>query len=222
MNETIRILMADDHLVVRKGLRLMLEEAGKGFELVGEASDGIEAVKLAIAEQPDVILMDLRMPGMDGIEAIVRIREQCPQIAIVILTVYNEDHLMVRGLRAGARGYLLKDTTRDTLFNAIRAAARGEMLIQPEIMNRILTHAGSHSNANSARDDADLTDREHEILAAIAQGERSKEIAQRLGITIRTVGAHLTSIYAKLGVDSRTSAVAVAIERGILPHSQGL
>ena len=125
MSEAIRLLVADDHLIVRQGLRLILETED-GFELVGEASDGAEAVKLASELQPDVILMDLRMPGMDGLTAIEHLAESQPEIAIVILTTFNEDELMVRGLRAGAKGFLLKDTGREALFDSIRAAARGE------------------------------------------------------------------------------------------------
>ncbi|HQI86998.1 MAG TPA: response regulator transcription factor, partial [Anaerolineae bacterium] len=137
MSDPIRVLIADDHLIVREGLRLILETA-EGMELVGEATDGAEAVRLASQLQPDVVLMDLRMPGMDGLTAIERLRDTHPHIAVVILTTYNEDDLMVRGLRAGARGFLLKDTDRETLFHAIRAAARGEMLLKPEIVARVL------------------------------------------------------------------------------------
>jgi NarL family two-component system response regulator YdfI len=206
-------LIADDHLIVREGLRLILETA-EGLVLVGEASDGAEAVRLAGQVQPDVVLMDLRMPGMDGLTAIERLRETHPHIAVVILTTYNEDELMVRGLKAGARGYLLKDTDRATLFHAIRAAARGEMLLKPEIVAKVLAHAAAPEPAPAV--DLELTDREREVLEAVAQGERSKEIAARLYITERTVKAHLTNIYNKLGVDSRAAAVAEAIQRGWL------
>ena len=211
MSDPIRVLIADDHLIVREGLRLILETA-EGMELVGEAVDGAEAVRLASQLQPDVVLMDLRMPGMDGLTAIERLRETHPQVAVVILTTYNEDDLMVRGLKAGARGYLLKDTGRETLFHAIRAAARGEMLLNPEIVAKVLAHAAAPEPVA----DLELTDREREVLDAVAQGERSKEIAARLHITERTVKAHLTNIYNKLGVDSRAAAVAEAIQRGWL------
>ena len=218
MSGTIRVLIVDDHLVVREGLRLILETS-EGIELVGDAADGAGAVRLVSEVQPDVVLMDLRMPRMDGIEAIERIRAEWPQIAVVILTTYNEDDLMIRGLRAGACGYLLKDTNRETLFNAIRTAARGETLLQPEIMTRLLSHtvrSASQPLSTTSRGGLELTVREREVLTRVAQGERSKEIAAHLGITERTVKAHLASIYTKLDVDSRASAVAVAIERGIL------
>src|SRR5512136_111376 len=134
---SIRILIADDHLIIRQGIRLILETQD-GFDLVGEASDGAEALRLCAELRPDVVLMDLRMPGMDGLTAIERLRAEQPQIAVVILTTYNEDELMLRGLQLGARGYLLKDTDRQALFDAIRAAARGEKLLTPEVMERLL------------------------------------------------------------------------------------
>ncbi|MBE3038420.1 MAG: response regulator transcription factor [Chloroflexi bacterium] len=213
----IRILIADDHLIIREGLRLILETED-GFELVGEASDGAEALRLAAEVQPDVILMDLRMPGMDGLTAIEHLRVEQPHVAVVILTTFNEDELMRRGLRAGARGYLLKDTDRQTLFNNIRAAARGETLLKPEIMVRLLAQLGSHAAAPVSPTGPQLTEREREVLAAVGRGERSKEIALRLGITERTVKAHLASIYSKLGVDSRAAAIAAAAQRGWLEH----
>lgn len=216
----LRIVVVDDHLVVREGLRMMLEIAGEGFALVGDAADGATALRLVEELQPDVVLMDLRMPGMDGIEAIAHIRARWPHVAVVILTTYNEDEMMLRGLRAGACGYLLKDTNRETLFHAIRTAARGDLLIQPDIMARILAQTGNVTPTapSTSVESIELTEREREVLQAVARGERSKEIAAHLGISLRTVGAHLTSIYTKLGVDSRTSAVALAIERGLLPR----
>jgi len=226
MTESIRVMVVDDHLVVRQGLRLILEEAGDDFELVGEAANGAIALQVVDEVQPDVVLMDVRMPGMSGLEAIEQIRARHPQLAVIILSTYNEDDLVVRGLRAGACGYLLKDATRDTLFHAIRAAVRGELLLQPAILARVLaqTVAASSSvpNAGSA---VELTKREREVLEGVAQGERSKEIAVRLCITEHTVKGHLASIYAKLGVDSRASAVARAMESGLLPrhksHEEG-
>lgn len=222
--ERIRVVIADDHPIVRTGLRLMLG-TNEGFELVGEAADGAEALRLVEELQPQVVLMDLRMPGMDGIEALEHLRRQWPQVAVIILTTYNEDHLMIRGMQAGARGYLLKDADLEVLLQAIRTAARGEMAIQPEVMERILSYAAQASTTPRAatsrsRNALDLTEREREVLAGVARGERSKEIAVRLGITERTVGAYLTTIYNKLGVDSRASAVAVAMERGLLPRQQ--
>ena len=209
----INILIADDHLIIRQGLRLILETEND-FELIGEASDGNEALDLCKKLKPDVVLMDLRMPNMDGLTAIEKLRVEQPEIAVIILTTFNEDDLMLRGLQAGAHGYLLKDTDRNTLFNTIRAAARGETLLKPEIMARVLsqkkvTKAESHEPIH-------LTERELEVLVSVARGERSKEIALQLGISERTVKAHLANIYSKLGVDSRAAAIAIAAQRGLL------
>ena len=213
----IRVLVVDDHLIVREGLSLILETAD-GIDLAGEAADGAEAVRQCHDLHPDVVLMDLRMPGMDGLTAIGLLRQQMPEIAVIILTTYDEDDLMVRGLQAGARGFLLKDTDRATLLDAIRAAARGQTLLSPDVMQRVLAHSATPTPAAAAGGPLDLTERELEVLIAAAAGQRNKEIAHDLGITERTVKAHLTSIYNKFGVDSRAAAVAVAAQRDLLPH----
>lgn len=218
----IRVMVVDDHLIVREGLRLILEKAGKakGIELVSDAASGTEALQLIEETRPDIVLMDLRMPGMDGIEAIGRIRSAWPRIAVIILTTYNEDDLMLRGLQAGASGYLLKDVSRETLFQAIQVAARGEMLVQPHIMARILSHATTSDAPQTSQQTLPahglLTERERTVLAAVARGERNKEIAIQLSVTEHTIKAHLSSIYTKLEVDSRAAAVAKALELGIL------
>ena len=216
----IRVVIADDHPVVRKGLCMTLEEFGEEIELVGEAADGAAAVQLVEEVQPDVVLMDIRMPGMDGLEALERIRASAPRVAVVILTTYNEDAFLLRGLQAGACGYLLKDCPLETLLHAIRAAARGETLLQPEMVARLLkAQAGAAASplaVTRAGNKPRLTERELEILAAVARGERSKEIAARLGLTRRTIETYLTAIYQKLEVDSRAAAVAVALEQGLL------
>lgn len=223
-NRPISVLVADDHLIIRQGLRLILETSDD-LVLSGEAADGAEAVRLAADLQPDVVLMDLRMPGMDGLAAIEQLRVEQPHIAVVILTTFNEDELMMRGLRAGAKGYLLKDTDRETLFNTIRAAARGETLLKPDILARVLAYSQPPAPtpvkaAGPGHADSDstmlLTAREREVLTLAARGERSKEIAVHLGISERTVKAHLDSIYNKLGVDSRAAAVSLAMQKGLL------
>jgi two-component system, NarL family, response regulator YdfI len=211
----IRILITDDHLIVREGLRLILETAD-GLEVVGEAADGAECLRLLPDLAPDVVLMDLQMPGMDGITAIGHLRREHPDIAIVILTTFNEDELMLRGLKAGARGYLLKDTDRQTLLDTITAAARGEALLKPETLSRVLALQQPSTAPASTKYDPILTDRELEVLRAVALGERNKEIAYKLGISERTVKAYLTSIYQKFGVDSRAAAVAIATQNGLL------
>jgi NarL family two-component system response regulator YdfI len=220
MSEKIRVVIADDHPIVRSGLRLMLGMEER-IELVGEAADGSAALELIGSLQPDVVLMDLRMPVMDGLEAIERIRTQWPQIAIIVLTTYDEDDLMLRSLQSGVRGYLLKESSLDTVLQAIESAARGDMVLQPDLMKRILDHAargGSSPSPRQENNDFHLTAREREVLAGIASGERSKEVGARLGITRRTVETYLNSIYIKLNVDSRTAAVAVAIEHRLLPQ----
>jgi NarL family two-component system response regulator YdfI len=219
---SLRILVADDHFIVREGLRLILERE-PDFVLVGDAADSSTAVRQVGELQPDVVLMDLRMPGMGGLEAIEQIRQQWPRVAVVILTTYDDDELMLKGLRAGASGYLLKDVGRATLFHAIRAAARGETLLPSATLVRLLEGAAFASSRVSKRQkqsgrasDVALTQREQAILEAVARGKRNKEIATHLGIGEPTVKTHLVNLYAKLDVDSRASAVAVAIELGLL------
>jgi NarL family two-component system response regulator YdfI len=216
MSNPIRVLITDDHAIVRDGLRLILETT-EHIVVVGEAADGKQALRLASEVQPDVILMDLRMPEMDGLTAIQHLREEQPDSAIIILTTYNEDEMMLRGLQAGARGYLLKDTQRETLIATIEAAARGETLLKPEILQRVLAYQQRAGQRHSAPSDAmPLTDRELEVLRAVAEGQQNKEIARRLDISERTVKAHLTSVYNKLGVDSRAAAIAQAAQAGWL------
>src|SRR5512139_3831818 len=157
----IKLLIADDHLIIRQGLRLILETEDD-FELIGEASDGAEALSLCKKLKPDVVLMDLRMPNMDGLTAIEKLRVEQPEISVVILTTFNEDELMFRGLQAGARGYLLKDTDRVTLFDTIRAAARGETLLKPDIMARVLSQ--KNMTKTEVNEDINLTERELEVL----------------------------------------------------------
>jgi len=215
MSDTIRVLITDDHTLVREGLRLILETAAN-IEVVGEAENGRVALQLAAELMPDVILMDLRMPEMDGLTAISHLREDFPHIAVIILTTFNEDEMMLRGLQAGARGYLLKDMSRDSLVDTIEAAVRGDTLLKPEILQRVLSANSALPSTNQAVADCPLTDRELEVLRAAAQGERNKEIALHLNISERTVKAHLSSIYNKLGVDSRATAVAIAAQSGWL------
>jgi NarL family two-component system response regulator YdfI len=217
MSAVIRVLLADDHAIVRDGLRLILETT-EHIEVVGEAANGKEALQRVQELLPDVVLMDLRMPEMDGLEAIQHLQDEHPGVAVVILTTYNEDELMLRALQAGARGYLLKDMERRTLIATIEAAARGETLLRPEILRRVLAHrpGAAKPSLDSAKVTFVLTERELEVLRAAASGAPSKVIARRLTISERTVKAHLTSVYTKLGVDSRAAAVAVAAQAGWL------
>ena len=208
----IRVLIADDHMVVREGLRALLD-AEPDLDPVGAASDGAAAVCLAGELVPDVVLMDLRMPGMDGIEAIRRVKALHPEIQIVILTTYDDDQYIVRGLRAGARGYLLKDTDRNVLFQTIRAAARRESLLSSELVDKLVSHLQGPEPAQTES----LSPRESQVLVLLAQGAPNKEIARELGISERTVKAHVTGIFNKLGASSRAEAVAIAMRSGLLP-----
>ncbi|HLW00015.1 MAG TPA: response regulator transcription factor [Ktedonobacterales bacterium] len=220
MKKAIRVIIADDHPLVRKGLQMTFEAVKEDFLLVGEAGDGASALRLVEELQPDVILMDIRMPGIDGLEALEHIRATWPQIAVVMLTTYNDDELVWRGLQAGACGYLLKDCELDTLLDAIRTAARGDTLVQSGMITRLLHALPRPPTAPPPLRSAgpfELTEREREVLAGVARGERNKEIAARLGLTRRTIDTYVSNIFLKLGVDSRASAVAVAMARGLLP-----
>lgn len=215
----LRILVVDAHLIVREVLRLILE-GEPDFMLVGDASDGATAVRRVGELQPHVVLMDVRMPGMDGLEAIAQIRQRWPEVAVVIVITYDDDELILRGLRAGASGYLLKDVDRATLFHTVRAAARGETLLALPILASLLKNAAPVAEqapkAGKQTRESVLTERERSVLEAVARGARNKEIAAHLGISEPTVKTHLTNLYAKLNVDSRASAVAVATERRLI------
>ncbi|MBP1311187.1 NarL family two-component system response regulator YdfI [Paenibacillus sp. 1182] len=211
-----KILIVDDHWVVREGLKLVLE-TNDSYEVIGEAGEGVTALKLIEELQPDIILLDLYMPQMSGLETMKALREKQNETPVIILTTYNEDDLMIKGLSLGAKGYLLKDTSRENLFRTIESALRGETLLQPEITARVFAATNKReAEAKSHERNLVLTDKERHILKSVAHGFKSKEIAFDMGISERTVKAHLTNIYNKLGVDSRSEAVAVSLERGIL------
>ena len=209
----IRILIVDDHPVVRDGLRGML--AGEpDLDVVGEASDGAEARAVVGTLRPDVILMDLRMPGMGGAAAIRALAEDGNRARILVLTTYDSDSDVVPALEAGATGYLLKDTPRPELVRAIRAAARGEAVLAPSVATRLV------SQLRAPAQDA-LSERELEVLTLIAQGETNRGAAARLFISEATVKTHLLHIYTKLDVNDRAAAVAAAYERGLLVPGRG-
>lgn len=204
----LRILLADDHPVVRTGLVGMLTNQ-LDFEVVGEAENGKAAVALAVQLNPDVILMDLRMPELDGTAAIRQIKAQRPEIQVLVLTTYDSDTDILSAVEAGATGYLLKDTPRDDLFNAIRTAARGEAIFAPPVASRLVMQ--QQTPAEEA-----LSARELEVLALTARGASNKEIGRRLFISEATVKSHLIHIFGKLNVSDRTAAVTVALERRLL------
>ncbi len=205
---TIRILLVDDHPVVRAGLSGLLSSQ-PDFEVVGEASNGLEALDLLEKQGPDVVLMDLRMPQMDGVSAIRQIRAQFPKVQVLVLTTYDTDSEIVRAVEAGATGYLLKDVPREELFRAVRLCARGEAVLSPPIAARLLGRMRGPAEEN-------LSVRELEVLSLVAKGFSNKEIARKLKISEATVKTHLLHTFGKLGVDDRTAAVTVALERGIL------
>jgi len=211
--EPIKILIADDHPYVREGLLSMLKRE-RDFTVVGEVENGVEAVSKAKELSPDVILMDLRMPEMDGVEAMNRIKEIKPDTKFVILTTYSDDDYIFRGIEAGARAYLLKDAPREELFKAIRAVHRGESLIQPVVASKVLDRLSELSRRSPSSEE--LSGRELEVLQLMAKGAANKEIGAALHISQSTVKTHISSIFQKMGVNDRTSAVTEALRKGII------
>ncbi|WP_073947694.1 response regulator [Streptomyces kebangsaanensis] len=204
----ISVLIVDDHPVVRDGLRGMFEPV-PGFTVLGEASNGVEAVEKAAALDPDVILMDLRMPGGSGVDAIRELTGRGARAKVLVLTTYDTDSDTLPAIEAGATGYLLKDAPRDELFTAVRAAAQGRTVLSPAVASRLVS-------AVRAPASGPLSAREREVLALVAKGTSNREIARELFISEATVKTHLTHLYAKLGAKDRAAAVAVAYDRGIL------
>lgn len=208
MSGRVRLLISDDHPVVRAGLKGML--AGEpDFEVVGEATDGLEALEFAERLEPDVVLMDLRMPQMDGVRATRRVRDKLPNTRVLILTTYETDADVVKALEAGATGYLLKDASSEDLFRAIRAAAAGESALAPAVVSHLVRRM-HHSEEEI------LSAREIEVLELVARGTSNKEIARELWISETTVKSHLLHTFEKLGVSDRTAAVTEAIRRKII------
>jgi len=208
VSDPIRLLIVDDHPVVRNGLHGMFAGDSE-FEVVGEAADGAEAVAYAQSLAPDVVLMDLRMPGMDGVAAIQKLASLEVRAKVLVLTTYDTDSDVLPAIEAGATGYLLKDTPRAELLRAVRAAARGEAVLSPTVATKLLGQVRA-----PAKDD--LSKRELEVLALIAKGATNREAAAQLFISEATVKTHLLHLYAKLGVSDRAAAVATAFARGLL------
>jgi DNA-binding NarL/FixJ family response regulator len=208
----IRLVIVDDHPVVRDGLRGMLENQ-PDFEVVGEASNGEEAVQMASSFNPEVMLMDLRMPVMDGVTALREIKVSNPTVQVLVLTTYDSDADILPAIEAGAMGYLLKDTSREDLYSAIRATARGESVLSPGVAARLIGQMRAPAEEK-------LSSREVEVLQLVADGASNREIANRLHISQATVKSHLIHVFDKLGVSDRTAAVTVALRRGILSLDQ--
>ncbi|HSG41852.1 MAG TPA: response regulator transcription factor [Anaerolineales bacterium] len=206
--EKIKILMADDHPVVRAGIRGMLETQDE-FQVVAEAENGREAFEQIGKLKPDVVLMDLRMPEMDGVEAITKIKEKYPNVNILVLTTYDTDADIVRAVEAGATGYLLKDAPREELFRAVRGTAKGETVLAPVVAARLMGKVRDHGEQA-------LSSREIDVLMLVARGASNQDVGEKLHVSTATVKSHLIQIYQKLGVSDRTAAVTTAIERGII------
>jgi DNA-binding NarL/FixJ family response regulator len=215
----IRVLVADDHPVVREGFSAIVD-VEDDIEVVGQAADGLEAVSLARALQPDVVLMDLVMPNLDGVAAIEQIRAELPNTQVLILTTYADDEYIMDGIQAGARGYLLKDALPDELVRAIRVVTAGESLLQPAVAAKVLDKLsalmGGEGETSPRPPTPQLTDRELEILTLLAGGARNRDIAEALFISERTVKVHVANLTDKLEARTRTEAVARAIQLGLL------
>ncbi|MFB6988764.1 response regulator [Streptomyces sp. NPDC056178] len=207
----ITLVVVDDHPVVRDGLRGMFDSA-PGFRVLGEASNGVEGVDLVARLDPDVVLMDLRMPGGGGVAAIAELARRGDRSKVLVLTTYDTDSDTLPAIEAGATGYLLKDAPRDELFNAVRAAADGRTVLSPAVASRLV----SRVRTPAAPDNDALSAREREVLALVAKGTSNRAIAAELFISEATVKTHLTHIFAKLGAKDRAAAVAIGYDRGIL------
>ena len=208
MKEVIRLLITDDHPVVRAGLEGMLSRQ-PDMEVVGEANDGAEAVEMVDRLQPDVVLMDLRMPLVDGVAATEEIKNRHPETQILVLTTYDSDADILRAVEAGATGYLLKDAPREELYEAVRAAAQGKALFAPAVADKLMRRIREPRRET-------LSHREIEVLGFVRRGLSNKEIARSLHVSEATIKTHLIHAFKKLGVEDRTAAVTVALERGIL------
>jgi DNA-binding NarL/FixJ family response regulator len=213
MGDKIHIVLADDHAVVRKGIREFLEESGD-VTVIAEANDGAEALHLVEEHQPDVAVLDIRMPEVTGVEATRQIKERFPQVRVLILTAYDDDPYIFALLQAGADGYVLKTASGDELVRAVRTVHRGESALSPEIASKVVRQAVSGRPESAADQVEALTDRELDVLRLVAQGLTNRAIGDDLSISHRTVQGHLVSVYGKLGVNSRTEAVTEALRRG--------
>jgi two-component system NarL family response regulator len=214
MADKVRVLIADDHTLFRKGVRKMLE-AEEDMQVVGEAATGQEALEQARMVMPDVIIMDIQMPDMDGIEATRTLRREMPRIGIIFVTMFRDDEFVFRGLQAGGRGYILKDADPETMLRAIRAVAHGESLLGPAVAQKVLRQFSALPGRQAPLVD-DLTPREQEVLTLIAQGRSNKEIARELCISEKTVKNHINNIFSKLHVYDRTQAMLYAIRKGLV------
>lgn len=213
--EPLRVLIADDHPLFRKGMRALLT-ATADTEVIGEATTGQEAVELAAALQPDVILMDLQMPGINGIEATRQILHTSPHIRILVVTLFEDDASIFTALRAGARGYILKDAKEEEMLRAIRAVGSGEAIFSPAIATRLMDFFAASRSAVPKEIFPALTEREREILQMIARGRTNSDIAQELALSSKTVGNYVSNIFSKLQVADRAQAIIRARDAGLM------
>jgi len=212
----IRILVADDHPVVRNGLVAMLGTQ-KDFQVVGEAATGIEVIQAVSTAQPDVVLLDLEMPEMDGVETLNRLREENPGVRAIVFTAFDTDERILGAVQAGAKGYLLKGAPREQIFQAIRVVSQGGSLLEPVVASKLMRHVAGEGKARSGEGLVEpLTKRELEVLAQLAQGKTNREIAEDLVITERTAKFHVSSILRKLDASNRTEAVTLAAQYGLV------
>ena len=210
----MKILLCDDQAVIRDGLEMLLN-LEQDFQVVGAASDGAEAIELAVQKQPDLILMDLKMPGTNGIEATRQIHARFPQIKILVLTTYDDDEWVFDAIRAGASGYLLKDTSRQKIIEAIRGTMDGKAFIDPNVAGKLMNQVASHQKQPTSILAEKLTDRELDVLRLIAKGFNNNDIAGQLHLSEGTVRNHVSAILEKLGVSDRTQAAVIAIQHGL-------
>lgn len=213
-NRGIRVMLADDHALVREGTRRLLD-AERDVEVVAEAASGEEAIEAAQRLHPDIAIMDIAMPGMGGIEATRIIKTYCPETAILVLSAYDDEPYLIALLEAGAAGFLLKNVHGQELINAIRAIARGESVLQPSIAEKVMRRLSSRTDPTQRSTEL-LSEREFDVLRLAARGLPNKEIARRLGLSIRTVHSHLANIFLKMHVGSRTEAVLFALRHGMI------
>ena len=216
----VRILLADDHPIVREGLRAVLETQ-PDFEVIAEAANGEEALRQSLVLSPDILLLDLEMPVLDGVETIRRLRQQRPNARVIVFTAFDNDERIIHAVQAGANGYLLKGAPRDEIFRAIRVTMEGGSLLQPIVASKLLRHVGqqqqtTNHGAQPVLPFEQLTERELEVLDLLAQGMPNKEIAATLVISERTAKFHVSSIMGKLGATNRTEAVSLAAQRGLI------
>lgn len=218
--QSIRVLLADDHALVRQGIRRFLDEAGD-IEVVVEARDGREAVRLAEFHRPDVVVMDIRLPGMSGVEATREIKRRFPQIRVLVLTAYDDDPYIFALLQAGADGYLLKTASAEELIHAVRTVWQGGTALSPEVAGKVVRQVATRKPEGALDQVEPLTERELEVLRLAARGLTNRAIGYTLGISHRTVQGYLASIYGKLGVSNRTEAVTEALRRGWIVLEEG-